>query len=475
MSAVRSYIFSIAVGIVFILSLSTPYHRALILGLFFLNLVVILDKLGKGIILRELIAFHATLVCLVVPILGYQVYNRENYLASIFRRYMRVPEDVYFSYTLPATVLFILALCWPTKANGVILDEGISLKKNLDLVKKQLTINYKQGLYLMITGVFVSLLLSSLPLSIQYFVSLFYFASFAGFLYIYLAPAFKWKNLILLLYVIFIIWGALRSGMFTVVAYMGITIFSFFFVGKKYSLVSKLIVFFSAVFLIIVLQNAKSTYRSYIWNKTYAGDKTTLFVSIFLENLQRGEGLFDKNAFFPVHVRTNQGFNVSLVMKRIPAVKPFDEGKALSTTFLSSIVPRFLWPDKPVAGGKFNMEYFAGWKIIGWSTNVGPLGEAYGSFGITGGMIFMFCLGMFIRWAYAKVFRIGFSIPLIICWIPVLFYQVTYSAETDTLQIFNSLLKTAFFMWLLYKFFPVLFGKQKEVIKPYRNLIADPA
>ncbi len=476
MASIRSAIFSLLLGLIFILSVTTVFYKELSLALFIIILIVILDKLGKGIILRELIAFYTAFVCLVVPVLGYEVYNRENYLANLLRRYMRVPEDVYFSFALPAITLFILALCWPVKESGLVLDEGTMLRDKLAQVKKHLSRNYLYGFYLMAVGVAASFLLDGLPSGIQYFITLFYFASFAGVLYIYFAPPFKTKKIILLLFAFFIIWGALRSGMFTVVAYMGITIFSFFFVGRNHSLLKKFTVFLSAFFLILVLQNAKTTYRDFIWKKAFSGDRTTLFTSLFIENFKKGEGLIDKRTFFPVYMRTNQGFNVSLVMVRIPEIKPHDNGRAIATAVISSFVPRFLWPDKPEAGGKFNMEYFAGWKIRGWSTNVGPLGEAYGSFGVTGGIIYMFFLGLFIRWAYKKVFSIGRTIPLIICWIPVLFYQVTYSAETDTLQIFNSLVKTAFFMWLLYKFIPGLFGKQKEINSTINaRLIAKPA
>ena len=167
-------------------------------------------------------------------------------------------------------------------------------------------------------------------------------------------------------------------------------------------------------------------------------------------------------SFFPIYYRTNQGFNVALDIRRFPAVKPHDNGKNLMLAAASAFVPRVLWPNKPEAGGKFNMKYYANITLRGWSTNVGPLGEAYGSFGVTGGIIFMFCLGMFIRWAYYKLFSLSRKIPLLICWIPVLFYQITYSAETDTLQILNSLIKAAFFIWVLYKFLPGWFGVAKK-------------
>ena len=53
-------------------------------------------------------------------------------------------------------------------------------------------------------------------------------------------------------------------------------------------------------------------------------------------------------------------------------------------------------------------------------------------------------------------------------WIPVLFYQVTYSMESDTLQILNSLTKSVFFIWVLTKFVPQWFGIAKR--KFYKSL-----
>jgi len=153
-------------------------------------------------------------------------------------------------------------------------------------------------------------------------------------------------------------------------------------------------------------------------------------------------------------------------MRRIPAVQPFDNGDRLLTVFASALVPRFLWPDKPEAGGVFNMKYYAGYTLKGWSTNIGPLGEAYGSFGVTGGIIYMLLLGFGIRWVYLKFFSVSNKVVLLICWLPVLFYFTISSAETDSLQIMNSILKSAFFIWLLYKFLPRWFGMaQKNKIK----------
>jgi hypothetical protein len=217
---------------------------------------------------------------------------------------------------------------------------------------------------------------------------------------------------------------------------------------------------------LILIQSVKHTYRRLTWKEGYQGSKIALFSNLISDKLTNVNTLFDEGALFPLYYRANQGFNVALVMRRFPSRIPFDNGKNLLLNLASSVVPRLLWPNKPEAGGKFNMKYYVGMDIKTFSTNVGPLGEAYGSFGVTGGIIYMFFLGAFIRWAYKRVYIIAYKLPLLIFWIPVMFYQVTYSAESDTLQILNSVIKSAFFVWMLVKILPKWFGKVNNVPTP---------
>lgn len=384
-------------------------------------------------------------------------------MAKIWFRYMRVPEEIYFGYALPAMTGFVLMLCLPIYRKQTA-DEGEPLFRQFNSIKAYFKQHHKQGTWLVAVGLLFAILSSFLPSALQYIGNLFYFSSFAGILYVYYSNGMKYRRYILIGFVLFTFWYVLQSGMFTVLAYMGMTIFSFLFLGSKASLFRKVLVFVLAFFSLLLIQSVKQSYRQFVWNGQYEGSRGELFTDLLLSRVSsENNDFFSETAFFPIYYRANQGLNVSLVMKRIPAVQPFDGGVNLSRSLAASVVPRVLWPDKPEAGGKFNMKFYTGIILRGWSTNVGPLGEAYGSFGVTGGIIFMMALGLFIRWAYKRVFIIARNIPLLICWLPVLFYQVTYSAETDTLQILNSLVKSALFIWMMYKFFPALFGKSKAV------------
>lgn len=464
----RQIICSLILVVILILSFVTDWYGPLGFSLLLLLLAIILYKIGNGIVLLEVTAILYVFTCIIMPLAGYEYYSFSDRLSRIWVKYMPVNAETYFSYVLPAITCFCLAITLPSFKKKFP-DEGDRLKVTIARIRSTLKDQNNKGSQIMMVGIIIFFISRFLPGAISYFAVLFFFGSFAGLLYTYFAPPFRYKKLQMLLFFVFIAWNALQSGMFTIVAYMGITIFSFFQLGRTSSMLKKVGLLLVTISFFIVLQNVKGIYRKNTWEKNYEGSKVELFTNLFIENAQKGNALLSKQALFPLYARTNQGFNVALVMKRIPSVKPYDNGERLLSVFASAFVPRFLWADKPEAGGVFNMKYYAGWNIKGWSTNVGPLGEAYGSFGAAGGIFYMFLLGLFLRWVYLKIFSLSDKIPLLICWLPVLFYLTTSSAETDTLQILNSIIKSAFFIWLLIKLLPSWFGISKENYVVKRN------
>jgi hypothetical protein len=404
-----------------------------------------------------------------MPLLGYRVYNFQNPLSRAFKKYMLVPEMDYFNLALPAITGFCMMLSIPMRNEGLS-DEGDTLKATLEKCRRILVHDQAVGVAIMLIGVLALVLNELLPVSLQYIGVILFFASFAGMLYVKYTEDLPYRNVILFIFIIFIILNGILIGMFTIVAYMGITIFSYFFMGSKVSLGRKISFFIFAIFFLVVLQNTKTTYRKMIRNAEILDNKAATFTVLFFENLQKGSSYFEERNFFLIYTRMNQGNIVSQVMQRIPIIQPFDDGKYLFKTITSSFVPRFLWPDKPEAGGRFNMLYYAGKKLnLVTSMNVGPLGEAYGSFGTKQAILFMVILGLFIRLVYGIVFRISRKTPLLVLWVPVMFYQITYSAETDTLQILNSFIKTAFFIAILYRILPRWFGKSERTQRARTN------
>lgn len=453
---IRLVFYSIFQLVIFGLSFVSDWYIPLILTSNILLLVMILDKLGKGIVLREIIALHTAFISLLMPLAGYNIYNQGNDLAFLWRRFMPIPQATYFNYALPAISGFILFLCLPI-FNSNKTDEGIHLRNTILKAKAILHGNQKIGITLIILGVLTPIFVTFLPVSLQYVFNLFFFSSFAGFLYVYFSGSFSLRNAILFLFGIFIIFSAIIGGMFTIVAYMGMTLFSFFFIGRETSLFKKSIIFVVAIILVFIVQTIKPTYRYLVWKKNYEGNKAALFGELMYNKISSKEDFLSKKAFFPIYYRTNHGYNLALVMRRFPKVEPHDNGSHLFFLMASSFVPRVIWPDKPEAGGLANMKYYTGITLRRVAMNVGPVGEAYASFGRNGGILYMVLLGLFIRWAYTVVFSISKRIPTMIFWIPVLFYQVSFSAENDTLQILNSLFKTGIFIYIFYKLKPIYF------------------
>lgn len=462
----KDKVYATLLFLIFLFSLITNWYRVLSICLVLLIIVMIMDKMGKGIVLRELMALHISFIYLLMPILGYEVYNEYNQLAKTWVRYMSIPEQEYFGYALPANAGFILILCWPLFRKNVS-DEGAYLESLIKNARDILTNNFRMSFVLILLGVLSFSFSGFLPVELQFAFFLFYFAAFAGLLYIYFLPNDKRRFPVLMIFGSFIIAEALNSGMFTIIAYMGITLFSFFVMGQRYSFMRKLSFFVIGVVSLFFIQTVKQGYRKTLWKDGYQGNTAILFFTVAQSRLQTNlfENLSD--FYFPIYYRTNQGFNLVSVMRRFPNQIQYDEGSNLFISIASSFVPRALWPDKPEAGGKANMKYYAGINIKGWSTNVGPIGEAYASFGVFWGMVYMMLLALFIRGVYYLIFYWSAKIPLLLFWIPVLFYQVTYSAESDTLQILNSVIKSTFFIWILYRFYPRLFGVTKT---PYGRM-----
>jgi hypothetical protein len=305
-----------------------------------------------------------------------------------------------------------------------------------------------------------------LPLVIKYIGNLLFMTSFTGFLMLYLDTKAQYRKPFIGAFALFVFYLAISTTMFTLIIYMGMTISSFLYINLKFPLWKKIVYFLLVAFLIVALQNVKGALRAYNSDQ----NRGAQFGWLLSKEISNGVNDFSPNRFFPVYERANQGFLVAKVIKYIPENKEFDNGKYLREAIFSSIVPRFLWPDKPMAGGRFTTKYFTGSVLVGYtSMNVSPVGEAYGSFGPFFGILYMGFLAFFIRLVYIGFLSLTNKIPILIYWFPMIFFQTTYSMETDSLQIFNSLFKSGTFVFILYVISPSLFGVERKSFLSLKN------
>ena len=162
--------------------------------------------------------------------------------------------------------------------------KGSSFKKLLNNVKKELRVGISRGITIVVVGIISLFTIQLVPSELRFFVTLLYFSSFAGILYLFYSPSFAAKKILLALFSMFIIALAIQSGVFTVIVYMGITLFSFFFLGKKYALWKKIIVFVVGVFMLFITQNVKTSFRDVTWKGKEVDSKTGLLLTSLSTN-----------------------------------------------------------------------------------------------------------------------------------------------------------------------------------------------
>jgi hypothetical protein len=239
-------------------------------------------------------------------------------------------------------------------------------------------------------------------------------------------------------------------------------------VALRYNLkfVNKLLLLLSALFLVIVLQSVKSVYRQITWRglekeglSLKNSSPVEVFGTLFYNRLTSWDKMFDEKTMFPVYTRINQGYLISRAMNYVPRVEPYANGTTIARSFAAILVPRFLWPDKPEAGGRENLSRFVGIKRkLNYSMNIGPYGEAYGNFGPVYGVIFVFLYGLMLSYLLRALLRQSQRRPTLLIWAPLLLYY-TLTVETDILSTLNSFIKAAVFVviifWIAKKVFKV--------------------
>ena len=68
----------------------------------------------------------------------------------------------------------------------------------------------------------------------------------------------------------------------------------------------------------------------------------------------------------------------------------------------------------------------------------------------------MFLFGTFLSLAYWIFIRLARKHPLLLFWQPLIFYEVIFCMENDTLQALNSLVKISVLLFIVFKLFPTL-------------------
>lgn len=415
-----------------------------------------INNFGYTICFFDFLLFYSAMDTLIMPLIGYKVYNIDNPLAKLWGWYMRVPADTYFDFLIPANLALYLGLNF-FAANF----SAIGVKDILDRLPQVAKDKGKIGIVLTIIG-FVTTFAEKFAVG-SYIFHLLSMLKYVGPLYIYFSDL-PFRNKILMISIGAFLAQAIVTGMFGEFVMYLVLVFIVISLKANLKFLPKLLTFIIGLFLISVLQSIKSIYRGITWSgRTVNGisignsSKMEVFGKLFLEKVQNPGNLFDERTSFAIYVRMNQGYLISRAMDYVPRVEPFANGSTIVRTLGAVIVPRFLWPDKMESGGHENLARFLGIKKkLHYSMNIGPYGEAYGNFGPIYGVAFIFVYGLFLSFLFKVFLNNCVKRPTLLLWAPLLFYY-TLTVETDILSTLNSFIKGSVFViilfWISNKFF----------------------
>jgi hypothetical protein len=354
---------------------------------------------------------------------------------------MKLPEGDYFEYVIPAVILFILGLHYNSgKLKGEVLD----CDKIMEFA------NRKSDLpYLLIAIGFVSSFL------LEYMS-----ADFS--LVFYLLGGFKFIGVFLLIlsqrrikpFPLIIVYGSIISsslgeGMFHDLLTWVIFLGCIYSIRYKPSIISKIALSTIFIVCISVLQLLKGGYRNAIGEKGEEAGLETLSKAYVAKNSE-SSGIFSLKSMAPSTARINQGFLITNIMQTVPSKVPFSRGKELYQILEAAILPRILAPDKLKAGDRTIFTKYSGIPIKrGTSMALSSIGDAYINFGIIGGCVFMFFLGLI----YNIVLKIFYSLskyyPLLLLFTPLVFYYpIRPDCELQT--ILGHLVKSCFLIFVIF-------------------------
>ncbi|MBB6610326.1 hypothetical protein H7F15_04690 [Pontibacter sp. Tf4] len=408
-------------------------------ALFFTYIFVnLLFGFGEGIPVNLVVIFIATLQWVIGPILSY--YTGINH--PFYK--MHVPEDVYFSYIIPGAILYYVGLSLP-----VLRVHNISVAQ-IGQLEEATTNKVMSAYYLLGIGFAASFLAAFVPPSLYFFLYLISHLKYIGAFYLYLSRA--GNKIALYVVFAFLLLEVLSSAIFHDLLLWGLFFMFIYTIKNHISMPKKLAYVALGFFLLLVLQSVKYQYRNIAWANASLSSfaRTELFTNMIFNTLLSPESMFEQQKNENTITRLNQGWIIARVMNYVPYREPFAEGETIKNAFTASLLPRFIAESKATAGGRENMLRFTGIELqYGTSMNISIIGEAYANYGRSGGMVFMFFIGLIFSLILRFILIKSLDNPTLILWIPFLFLQVI-KAETDVITTLNYVVKASIAMFIVF-------------------------
>ena len=406
----------------------------LCVGMFFFFLYRLIKNIGKSFPLFELTAVLYLLQYGIAPILEYKFGKFGS---------MKIPIEDYLPFAIFATLAFI---------SGLFVYRP---KINLKLTNINPQIASKIGRTFVVISLVSSFLMVFLPESL---------ISFFNFFVLLKLPAifsliFSNKKLDKFIIRVLLFQVAITSILNAIlIDFIVLSIFTAMFYSIRYNISNKLkisMVLIGILFL-TVFQGIKEEYREIVWNNNVSFVEKLVLISGFVNfnsiKASANSDLTNNKSFLKTIHRLNQGWQTSMVMDHVPRRVPFEYGKALANDIFSSILPRFLLPNKRSVNDYKHFNYYTGYSLNSQTAmTIGVIGDIYLNFGFFGSIFVLFFLGMFFSWFFNWFFRKFIYLnPINLIWLPFLFSYLIRPGN-ELYMVLNHLFKGLFVFLIVIK------------------------
>jgi hypothetical protein len=447
-TSVQKYIIPLILGLFISLYFRLTVLESLSLTYFFLYFSYFITKLSQKFIIFELAQLIAIVSWLIGPLPFYHFFTEKNEWAIKWVKFMPVDSNEYYSFVLPATIALMFGFHYKTKYDYVLSNTG----KYFDIIQIELNKKRVLGPLFLSIGILGGLLTPYVPTSLSFVFYLIQKLTYVGLLYIYFIKI-PFKNIILFSGVGMLVFHSIKEGMFGDLIHIVLLVGSLLISSLHLSFIKKLGIILAGIYLIFLLQSIKHQYRAIAWNQGYS---INYFFSLVGKRILNPFEALGEESTLLYLARVNQGYLIAKTMYHVPKDKPFANGETIIKSVAASIVPRFLWTDKPESGGKYNLLRFWGYKLTRYSMNLGSIGEAYGNFNKFGAVIFMFFYGLTYKLILNYILKLTTLSPTWLIWMPFVFLY-SIAAETDIVTTTNWLIKSFLFVVLVRFLFKIIF------------------
>ena len=435
---IPSALFPYAMGFVaYVISLIFGAHwlSAIGVGAFAYYLTRLISEAGVDLPIESFILVMASMQWIIGPVLDYAG------LSDHYKYHMYVPVEEYMALAVPGVIALSLGLyAFRSKKRIGLISHYAGITR--DIVSRTQYLPY----YLIGIGFIFSFLVDRFPPSLAFPAHILSNVKYIGLIYLIFSDRQKNKALILSAAFLLTFTSSLRGALFHDLLLWSAFIGMYAAYIFRPSNAQKALAVLLGLAFIFVLQAVKDDYRATL-REEGQGQNVQKFLDSVDERLLEEEAASSGNVERLV-TRINQGWIISRIMTGTPRYLPFAEGETIIVAVKASLLPRFLFPDKPIAGGKVNYEKYVGFRLqSSTSMGISLLGEAYINFGVRGAWVFMFIFGLFSSFVIKQFFLLASTYPTIWLWFPLILLHFV-KAETELLVQLNFIVKSIIMVYV---------------------------